>query len=485
MKIIVKFAILWLLTAFLLSAKSQTLSENSFSVTSANVVRNSDKIFVSMDFELDKLNIKSNDMLILTPVLKSNNNSIDSLRLSPLVITGSTRNKIVTRGNNLNNELPFWEKPQSIVKRKNNTLQTVNYITTIPYEGWMDNASLLVDKIVVGCANCFDDMGNLLVMKRVLGAHTPASYRLTFIVPNVEPVKARSDRYSAAFNFIVNRYELLRDYKNNATEFDKVDKIIGEVKNNTDLQITKHVITGYASPEGVFDHNRKLAENRANSFANYLVTKFAMSRNDFTVQGMGEDWTGLRKVVSESNLTDRQAIIDIIDKVENPDARNSEMVKLSGGQTYRTLLKDYYPPLRRTEYIIEYVVRAFNVEEAREIIKKNPKQLSLNEMYLVAKSYPSNSKEFKEVFDIAISLYPDSEIAIVNTAAVDIENKDFDAAIKQLNKIENKPSSWNNLGVAYALKGDISTARYYFEKAIGTGDKNALTNLTELQKKDE
>lgn len=56
------------------------------------------------------------------------------------------------------------------------------------------------------------------------------------------------------------------------------------------------------------------------------------------------------------------------------------------------------------------------MEEARKIIKTNPKLLSLNEMYMVAQSYPSGSKDFKEVFDISARLYPDNELSILNSA---------------------------------------------------------------------
>ena len=293
----------------------------------------------------------------------------------------------------------------------------------------------------------------------------------------MEPVKARSDRHTATFNYHVDRYELLRDYRNNRVQFDEVDRVIGDIRDNQDLEITEFTIAGYASPEGSFEHNRILAQNRANSFAHYLVSKFGVSHDKFTVEGKGEDWEGLRKAISVSFLADKQNILNIIDKVQNPDVRDIELLKLSNGDTYKTLLNNYYPLLRRTEYTVAYVVRAFNVEEAREVIKKNPKLLSLNEMYLVAESYPSNSKEFRDVFDIAVRLYPESEIAIINSAAADIESKNYDTAIERLKRIEEKPTVWNNLGVAYILKGDMEKALGYFNKSADNGDKDASANL--------
>lgn len=380
---------------------------------------------------------------------------------------------------NRNNKVhfPFETEPQTILKRKNNTSQSVNYNTSVAYRQWMDNASLTIQKAVSGCANCYDESDRQLIVQNILPKRDPASYKLTFIIPEVEPVKARSDRHTATFNYHVDRYELLRDYRNNRVQFDEVDRVIGDIRDNQDLEITEFTIAGYASPEGSFEHNRILAQNRANSFAHYLVSKFGVSHDKFTVEGKGEDWEGLRKAISVSFLADKQNILNIIDKVQNPDVRDIELLKLSNGDTYKTLLNNYYPLLRRTEYTVAYVVRAFNVEEAREVIKKNPKLLSLNEMFLVAESYPSNSKEFRDVFDIAVRLYPESEIAIINSAAADIESKNYDTAIERLKRIEEKPTVWNNLGVAYILKGDMEKALGYFNKSADNGDKDASANL--------
>lgn len=267
-----------------------------------------------------------------------------------------------------------------------------------------------------------------------------------------------SDRHTAMFNYEVGRYELLRNYKSNATELSAVDKIVSDIRNNPDFEITEFAITGYASPESSAPYNRNLSQNRANSFADYLVSKFNIDRSRFTVTGKGEDWEGLHKAITSSSLTDKQAILNIIDNNPNLDARDAEIMKLSGGETYRILINDFYPPLRRTEYVVAYRVRPFDVEEAREIIKTNPRLLGLNEIYLVAQSYPAGSHEFKEVFDIATRLYPDSDIAILNSASADIEAGNMDAAIERMNRIAENPKVWNNMGVAYARKGNYSKA---------------------------
>ena len=85
-------------------------------------------------------------------------------------------------------------------------------------------------------------------------------------------------------------------------------------------------------------------------------------------------------------------------------------------------------------------------------------------MFLVANSYDKGSDQFKEVFDIAVRLYPTDPIAQLNTAALEIETGAYDPAISRLQGI-NLPEAWNNLGVAYAMKKDYTTAMTIFRSS--------------------
>uniref|UniRef100_UPI0033251477 tetratricopeptide repeat protein n=1 Tax=Proteiniphilum sp. TaxID=1926877 RepID=UPI0033251477 len=67
-------------------------------------------------------------------------------------------------------------------------------------------------------------------------------------------------------------------------------------------------------------------------------------------------------------------------------------------------------------------------------------------------------------------------------ASADIEGGNMDGAIARMNKIADNPKVWNNLGVAYARKGDFDKAKEYFEKAAAEGDNDARANLKELRK---
>lgn len=76
-------------------------------------------------------------------------------------------------------------------------------------------------------------------------------------------------------------------------------------------------------------------------------------------------------------------------------------------------------------------------------------------------------------------MYPESQYANVNSAALDIENGAYDVALNRLAKIDT-PESWNNMGVAYQYKEEYEKAREYFQRAADAGNAMAQQNLTNL-----
>ena len=465
--------------SFTLNAQSRYL--DLIKVENQAAVNENNMLLVYMDLVLDQVQLNTNEMITLTPVVTANGDT-QSIALAPMIINGNRRQKMVERGLVLNNKNLFKQTPQSIIQRANGMPQVLHYSATVPFESWMSDASLSLQESVTGCAECDLGEGAELVAQRILPPAYVPVYKLTYIVPDVEPVKQREDTYSATLNFRVDKHNLDRNYMNNAAILADVDKVVNGLMTNKDLTVSDFRIEGFASPEASVAYNKALAERRADSFADYLSKKFNVDKNRMKVSGFGEDWNKTREVIASSGIADKAEILRIIDNVSNPDARDAELMKLSGGTTYQTMLREYYPKVRRTEYTVSYVARAFSVEEGREIIKTNPKLLSLNEMYLIGQSYPADSKEFKEVFDIATRLYPNEPIAIINSAAADIEGGNNQAAIDRMQRIENDPRTWNNLGVAYARLGDFEKAKEYFDKAVDRNDNDAVANTEELQK---
>ena len=295
-----------------------------------------------------------------------------------------------------------------------------------------------------------------------------------FIRPEVEELKARSSEVGKAYlEFIVARSDILPNFRNNAAELERIHNLIWQVVNDPDATITGINITGYASPEASWSSNMALSQRRATSFKEHIRTTYRFSDSQFTVRGAGEDWATLEDLVSQSNMTDKYRIMDIIRSREDYDVKERRFSTLSGGRTYRQMMDEMYPKLRRIECQVHYTVDAFTVEKGKEVFRTRPNNLSLNEMFHIANTYATGSKEFNEVFETAARIFPQSDVANLNAAANALNRKDVEAAARYLDKVkERNVYYWNSLGVLSWMQRNSEKALDCFTKAGSLGAKN-------------
>jgi tetratricopeptide (TPR) repeat protein len=322
-------------------------------------------------------------------------------------------------------------------------------------------------------------------LQRILHDPYKPQYILAFVEPAPEPIKVRDESHSAYINFKVDKYEILEQYKNNATELASILNSIDKVKQDEDLTITSITIEGWASPEATQAHNQRLSQNRANSLSDYVSAKTGIERSRIEAIGRGEDWKGLREaVVATPRLLDQKKVLDIIDRTDlSLDQKDKILSELVPPTIYQRLMNEMYPKLRRNDYRIVYNVRNFNIEEARALIDTDPRKLSLSEMYKVAGSYQKGSKEYNHVMEVAAKTYPTQTAAAVNAAAVMIGKGDSNAALAILSKADqNDKNVLLTTGYAYAKMGNNDKARDCWQKAADKGSAEAKHNIAELAK---
>lgn len=238
----------------------------------------------------------------------------------------------------------------------------------------------------------------------------------------------------AYIDFPVNRIELRADYRRNPAQLDSIITTIKALKADKNLQVMTINIHGFASPEGSYKHNDYLAKNRARTLTEYVHKMVELPDSIFTVSSTAEDWDGLCEYIKQSDLEKKEQLLAIAkDESLTPDARDAKLKKQYPAQ-YRSLLTNCYPALRHSDYHITYKIKPFDVEEAKEIIKTKPQQLSLNELFMVAQTYEVGSKEFNEVMELAVRMYPTDETANLNAAIIRLNNGDADAAKPYLDR---------------------------------------------------
>lgn len=227
------------------SLQAQNGVRGTVSFENVSAKKDGSQLMMNFTTNLSNLRLKSQEMVILTPVLQSVDKS-QSYQFNPIVITGRARMKA------LNRELGFdsYEFPQTpslIIRQTKKGPELIPVELSVPYAGWMRNATLMVDENTTGCASCEVSNDIYGVMSRVLPPLAPPVYELSYVTPPVEPVKQRSETHSAYLNFEVGKSVLLRDFKDNATVLNEVNKIVTEVRNDKNLSFTEFKVTGYAS----------------------------------------------------------------------------------------------------------------------------------------------------------------------------------------------------------------------------------------------
>ena len=462
---------------------AQQIMEGQAEVKNLAIVRDGSRITVNMDVDVSNLKVGADEIIIFTPTLSKGEQEFE---LPAIEIMGRRSNIYHKRNDELTiTSNPYYaERTAKRAERKQGP-QIISYSASTTLEQWMRDAEVILKQGSCGCSNTPLALGDETLKDRLLPPPHNPQYILALVEPEPEPVKIREEAFSAYINFIVNRHEILESFKNNASELAGVLASISKVEQDEDLTIESISINGWASPEAKEDYNKALSERRANSLANYIAKNSHIERSHIVATGCGEDWAGLRKMVVESDKVAKQnEVLAIIDdttlSLDEKDARLRAMIPAS---IYNHLFGELYPSLRRNDYRIEYKVRNFDLNEARQLIKTNPKKLSLHEMYKVAGSYDKDSAEYHETMNILANTYPEIVAAAVDMAAMQISDGNYDAALATLAKSDQNDSHiLNTQGYAYAKKGDFDNAARVWQRAADMGNADAKHNLDEMNK---
>ena len=431
---------------------------------------NSGKLVVSMEFVLDELDLKADQLMAFQPVITSADGSRE-MPLTPFLVTGR-------RAHIYHERAGSDAYPDAVeMRRRNGSAQTYAYTDVAVYQPWMKGATLAVMQDLCACGDKLEQA----TAQTVRIDYDPFDeVQYAFVTPKVEQPKVREERGSAFLDFRVNRTEIDPQYRKNPEELAKIIRTIDLVKNDTNVLISNIDIHGFASPEGSYANNVRLAKERSNALKDYVRVLHRLPDNLFRVEFTAEDWDGLRRWVEASDLPMRGDLLARIDAKGEPDTKEAG-IRQRYPEVYRRLLSEVYPGLRHADYRVEYVVKPFTVEEARRVFRTKPKQLSLNELFLLGNSYEQGSDAYNEVFETAVRMFPTDETANLNAANIALSRRDVASAEKFLAKAGNSPAAVHARGLLAILKGDYDTARQLLGQAAASGMAEAQHNLDLLK----
>ena len=235
-------------------------------------------------------------------------------------------------------------------------------------------------------------------------------------------------------------------------------------------KVTSTEIVAYASPEGSVNLNDKLSDNRSGSASKAWdkVTKGTGVSNP-EVRSIGEDWEGFRKLVAESNISDKDLILRVLSMYSDPAVRENEIRNMS--QVFTALKGEVLPQLRRARLIANVEYTNFSGEELVALLESNDDILD-EEALLRAATLVKDAAQKENIYRKAISKF-DSDRAQFNLAAMFLKEGKDNKAEAELAKVKAQDADVINArGVIALHKDDLKTAEELFRKA-GTDDAKA------------
>lgn len=433
-------------------------------VSATEVRRLRDSVIVTMRLDLSGMKVESNRSVVLVPQLEAGGRR---MALPSVEVMGRRRGLYYER----NGRRPYASDPRCVVLRKPGEAQTVEYRASLPYEPWMDAVRLEMSEDLCGCGEVWP--GAPVALQRADVAFRP---RLAYIAPEAEVEKRRALSGEAYLDFVVNRTEIDPSYCRNPEELAYIHASLDTVLHDRDIRITRIALRGYASPEGSYRSNSRLAQGRTEALKRYVMARYGFVDTLVTADFVPENWEGLRRCVEGGSLPERDGILALIDSDREPDAKE-QAIRSCYPEAYATLLAECYPGLRRTDYRIDYTVRGFSAEEAKAVLRTRPQKLSLEEMFAVAQTCAPGSDDFNRVFDVAVRMFPDSEVANLNAACALLEQGLTRQAQPYLDKAGDSAQALNARGVSLLLEGRYDEALPLLERALQGGVKEAGTNM--------
>ena len=294
--------------------------------------------------------------------------------------------------------------------------------------------------------------------------------------------RVKAKKQEANIKFLINQANLRKsELKNNSVgEFVKLLKEINKDREGLNLQNVE--IQAYASPEGGFKFNDKLANKRQNVSEKYVrkEMKSAGVEGNLDAHYTAQDWEGFQQLVQASDIQDKDVILRVLSMYKDPQERAQQIRNMSEG--FRELADAILPELRRSRLIIHYETIGRNDEQIKAQYNEDAAKLSADELLYYATLEEDAAKK-EEIYAKTAQLYT-NDYRPLNNLAVMAFNRGDEAKAKELlaqaiTKSNNAAEANATLGLIALKNGNVAEAENLIAKAADANALNeALGNLS-------
>lgn len=378
------FATILMVLGFGLLSDAQTV------ITNEKMTHDGKNVQVSFEVNTDQTDIPSRRKEVILPYIY---NGKDTLFLDVLEVYGKGRFKRERQENAIAGDKD-WELGENQTLKKEGIY---SYTSEVPLKRWMKSANLGIRRQIVGCA-CEKDMSEENLAEDVALFQEPTVERRTPIFALAE-IERKWDfgQDELEIVFKVSKAEIDPSVFNNEITFAKILDAVDRIHSNPHYKIEKLHIAGYASPEGPPAFNEWLGINRAKALINYIIEKrpeYGLTEDNFEIHNGEENWEGLRRVLAQSDIPQKDEVIAIIDDENIPNERKKlKIEELDHGWVWHRMLKEIYPQLRSARYLAVYYdptddALVEKVQQANALINEG----KYEEAYALVEEYKDDSR---------------------------------------------------------------------------------------------
>lgn len=293
--------------------------------------------------------------------------------------------------------------------------------------------------------------------------------------------RVSEQKQEANIKFLIGQAQLRKsELQNNSVQ--EFVRLLGDIVKNQETMVLDNIeVSAYASPDGGYQLNDRLANKRQDVTNDFLAGEMKKKKMDAHVDTKytAEDWEGFRELVAASDIQDKDVILRVLSMYQDPEEREQQIKNISAA--FRELTDGILPQLRRARMIINYELIGRDDDQILEQMKTDPSVLSLEEILYSATLYENNA-DAAAAYKKAIANYPKDPRAYNNLARLAYANGNYDEAEQwaqmALNIDKNQPEANANMGLLALKKGDMDAAETYIAKAANAnGIGEVMGNL--------
>ena len=357
------------------------------------------------------------------------------------------------------------------------TGKTVSYTSRIPYEDAMRLSDLEID--ITGSKGA----KTAKVDPRKIGDGVIATETLVVNAPATSVGEDKFQRIikqqeEAAIYYLINSANI-RSKEMTSEEMKKLEAYIKEAATKENMNLNGIDVRSYASPDGAYDFNEKLANQREKNSSAFLKKQMKKGKveqykdeNFFKDFVVAEDWDGFKKAMEESNIQDKELILRVLSMHSDPEVREREIRNIASA--FAVVADQILPKLRRSLFVVNTELIGKSDDELKALAKSNPSDLNVEELLYSATLFDNNNDKLA-IYEACMRQFPNDWRGFNDAGMIQFEMGNIAAAQANFNKANsmsaNNPVVQNNLGAVALKNGDLKQAEVYFGAATGAGQE--------------